>query len=590
MDHDATDASATDPARPPAGDPDRVVFDVREVPFSRRGSWLNLSPVVALHTTSDVVHLVSHRTGFHAVLAMTPELESTRCEANWLAEPGLFTWVGRGGEVEAAFDDSGALRLRGSGLGLRLSDAASRLTPFTGTYLFTDPLDEAHVFTSYETGRRYRVTLLHGASDVDGAEALGAAQRSVLLGGDGCPWEAVVHETTSYPVDAGECQAFDEVVGSARADFLEHLDAVAPWRDLRTPAAGLAAYVIWSATVRADGFLRRESVLMSKHWMDKVWSWDHCFTALALAPGKVGGRPRPVPRALRPQDERGALPDSISHSELLYNYVKPPIHGWALRRLRAAAERPLTRAELESVFDGLARWTTFWIDHRRRPGHLIPHYQHGNDSGWDNSTTFDLDRVVEAPDLAAFLVLQLEVLADLADELGRPSDVWRARRDELLAALLDELWTGTEFVAVGALSGRPSTATSLINHLPLVLGERLPADVREALATRVRAHLTEHGLATELTSSPHYEDDGYWRGPIWAPSTALLEDGLRCSGYPDLADAVSARFRALCERSGFAENFDARTGAGLRDRAYTWTAAVYLTLAADHARRSAALD
>ena len=533
------------------------------------------------------MHLVSHRSGFHAVLAMTPELEGSPTEANWLAEPGVFTWVGRRGGVEAAFDDSGALHLRGSGLGLRLSDAAARLTPFTGTYLFTDPLDGAHVFTSYETGRRYRVTLLRGASDVDGAEVLGTAPRSVLLGGDGRPWEAVVHETTSSPVDSGEHQAFDEVAGSARTDFLEHLDAVAPWRDLSTPAAGLAAYVIWSATVRADGFLRRESVLMSKHWMDKVWSWDHCFTALALAPGKVEAA---LDQFLAPfdlQDEIGALPDSISHSELLYNYVKPPIHGWALRRLRATAERPLTRPELEVVFDGLARWTTFWIDHRRRPGHVIPYYQHGNDSGWDNSTTFDVDRVIEAPDLAAFLVLQLEVLADLADEIGRPSAAWRARRDELLSAVVDELWTGTEFVARGSLSGRPSSATSLINHLPLVLGERLPADIREALATRVRAHLTEHGLATELTSSPHYEDDGYWRGPIWAPSTALLEDALRCSGHPDLADAVSARFRALCERSGFAENFDALTGAGLRDRAYTWTAAVYLTLAADHAHRSA---
>lgn len=136
------------------------------------------------------------------------------------------------------------------------------------------------------------------------------------------------------------------------------------------------------------------------------------------------------------------------------------------------------------------------------------------------------------------------------------------------------------------LSGRMSTGTSLLNVMPLVLGKRLPDTIAEALATRIRTHLTEHGLATEPTSSAHYEDDGYWRGPIWAPSTALIEDGLRASGFADLADAVSARFRALCERSGFAENFDARTGAGLRDRAYTWTAAVYLILAADHARRT----
>jgi hypothetical protein len=49
---------------------------------------------------------------------------------------------------------------------------------------------------------------------------------------------------------------------------------------------------------------------------------------------------------------------------------------------------------------------------------------------------------------------------------------------------------------------------------------------------------------------------------------------------------VSARFRALCERSGFAENFDALTGEGLRDRAYTWTAAVYLLLAGEHVART----
>ena len=41
-----------------------------------------------------------------------------------------------------------------------------------------------------------------------------------------------------------------------------------------------------------------------------------------------------------------------------------------------------------------------------------------------------------------------------------------------------------------------------------------------------------------------------------------------------------------CESSGFAENFDAGTGAGLRDRAYTWTAAVYLLFAAAHVRRT----
>jgi len=36
----------------------------------------------------------------------------------------------------------------------------------------------------------------------------------------------------------------------------------------------------------------------------------------------------------------------VTHSEILYNYVKPPIHGWALQRVRATATRELTVEEL----------------------------------------------------------------------------------------------------------------------------------------------------------------------------------------------------------------------------------------------------
>jgi glycogen debranching enzyme len=124
--------------------------------------------------------------------------------------------------------------------------------------------------------------------------------------------------------------------------------------------------------------------------------------------------------------------------------------------------------------------------------------------------------------------------------------------------------------------------------MPIVLGERLPRDVSDVLAERITSHLTPYGLATEHPDSPYYESDGYWRGPIWAPSTVLIEDGLRRAGHIDLADEISRRFRALCEEFGFAENFDALTGVGLRDRAYTWTASCYLLLADDHSRRTAA--
>lgn len=72
--------------------------------------------------------------------------------------------------------------------------------------------------------------------------------------------------------------------------------------------------------------------------------------------------------------------------------------------------------------------------------------------------------------------------------------------------------------------------------------------------------------------------DGYWRGPIWAPSTLMLIDGLIRCGEQCLAREVSERFVAMTEKSGFAENYDALTGEGLRDRAYTWTASTAMIL------------
>ncbi|MBQ1104437.1 hypothetical protein KBY46_00670 [Streptomyces sp. 404i] len=66
----------------------------------------------------------------------------------------------------------------------------------------------------------------------------------------------------------------------------------------------------------------------------------------------------------------------------------------------------------------------------------------------------------------------------------------------------------------------------------------------------------------------------------------LIEDGLRRAGRHRPADDISARFRALCEPSGFSENFDALTGSGLRDRAYAWTVSSYLLAEAYELRRT----
>lgn len=565
-------------------------FSVHDIPFSTHGSWFDISPVVAEKTYAEDLHLVSHQNGMHAVLRLVPldAAADGRAGTSVRATPGLLSWIHRDGRIDLVYESPDTVRLRGAGLGLRVAAAAQTLTPFSGTYFFREAVGGGYVFTSYETGRRYRITLLSGTvSDVSGAEALGSGDRGVTVTAEnGGTWEIAVEEYEAGRRPYASSSTFGKIAEAARNSFADFVDAVAPWRSSATPAAELAAYVVWSATVRPAGLVTRPAVLMSKHWMDKVWSWDHCFNSLALAPGCPELAWDQFALPFDHQDESGALPDSVTHSEVLHNFVKPPIHGWALRRLRHRLAEPLPQAELAKTYDRLERWTDFWLTARRAPGAALPHYQHGNDSGWDNATTFDPERVVVTADLAAFLILQLHELAVLAAELGRLDDShrWAHTADAIQAALLDQLWTGDRFVARGVAGENTWSSSSLLDLMPIALGEHLPQDVGSALADRIEAHLTPYGLATELPTSPQYLADGYWRGPIWAPATVLVEDGLRRAGHHRLADEISTRFRALCETHGFAENFDALTGTGLRDRAYTWTASSYLLLAEAHVR------
>ena len=568
-------------------------FSIHDIPFSTHGSWFGISPVLAEKTRAEDLHLVSHQNGMHAVLRLVP-LDATtgeRTETAVTPTPSLLGWTHGGGRIDLAYESPDTVRLRGEGTSLRVTAAARTLTPFTGTYFYQDPVDGAYVFTSYETGRRYRVTVLSGVvSDVSGGQALGSAERGVTIGAKaGGTWEAAIEELDSARRPYTAQATFDAVVTAAEQAFADFVDMVAPWRSSRTPAAELAAYVVWSAGVDPVGFVTRPAVLMSKHWMDKVWSWDHCFNALALAPGLPALAWDQFSLPFDHQDESGALPDSVTHSEVLRNFVKPPIHGWTLGRLRRRLAEPLSREELADAYGRLSRWTEFWLTARRAPGAALPHYQHGNDSGWDNATTFDPERVVVTADLAAFLVLQLRELVVLATELGLADEAreWQRLAEGTQAALLDELWTGERFMARGVGSGSTWSSSSLLDLMPIALGEHLPEDVAKSLATRIEAHLTPYGLATELPTSPHYRPDGYWRGPIWAPATVLVEDGLRRAGHHRLAEEISTRFRALCETHGFAENFDALTGAGLRDRAYTWTASSYLLFAEAYELRHA---
>jgi hypothetical protein len=486
---------------------------------------------------------------------------------------------GAGGTIRACFDGTRSLRLRGEGLGIRL-----RCHTGPGMVAYREGSGGATLNARLEF-RRYHVEPLAGTVVLDAPWGEAHCPHIIidcLPGADGHV-EVALDEFWSTWVDRPRSpypRVHDGIV--AAFDDFRHAFGRPPATAALAEAWTDAILCLWNAAVEPMGLFRRPAILMSKVWMDNVWSWDHCFNAQALAGAHDALAWDQLLVMFDHQDDFGCIPDALNDGFLHYNFSKPPVHGWTVRELLRTSDATIADGHLAAVYDHLRRWSDWWLLHRRRPGEALPWYLHGNDSGWDNSTMFAAGVPLMAPDLAALLVDQSAAVAELAVRLGHAGEAarWQQRSEEMLAALIAGLWDGHRFTARRLVDDRwqPVPCDSLIPCIPIFLGRRLPAAIQAVIRDDVARFITPHGLATELPTSPAYRSDGYWRGPSWAPSTVLVAKGLDEIGATDLARTLAERFCATCAAGGFAENFDALTGAPLRDPDYTWTASGFIML------------
>ncbi|MDQ6419776.1 trehalase family glycosidase [Paenibacillus sp. LHD-117] len=572
-----------------------MVFDIKQVPYSRFGSFLVVSPLGGVGDLEQGLYIRTVQGGdlSHGAVLRVQLIDGGTGSAideaatDMEASPdGLFISCQQG-SAEICVTGERTLQLHASGVGLRLS-----LTG--GSYDYASPMSDGRwEINHFTTESRFMLQCHSGGLRVD-APWSGTRCAYVLAelapGHDGTV-DATLEQfwTVRPPVRAFAPMA--ERRAEAGAEFREWLSKILPVRAEWSEARELAAYITWSCVVPKRGLLTRQAMYMSKNWMTNIWSWDHCFNAMAL----IRSRPELAWDQFMiffdAQDASGALPDFINDKYALWNCCKPPIHGWTLRWMMERTDW-IGAEQLEEVYEPLSRWTRWWFEQRDDNGNGIPEYQHGNDCGWDNSTVFLHGGPVETPELCAFLILQCETLALVAERLGKPieADQWQMAADALLARMLERFWTGDRFVAYVRDERHEGQGDSLLLYMPIILGLRLPEDVFQTLLAGLREEgrfLTENGFATENVASDYYSPDGYWRGPIWAPVMMLLADGLASAGETELASLAAERFCRMAGKSGMAENFDALTGEGLRDRAFTWTSSVFLMLASEYAPTAA---
>lgn len=579
-----------------------ITLDIQHIPFSRFGSFLTVSHLPQNGKREEGLYLRTVRGGDEtsgAVFRLELVAGGEVVPYSVHSTPSSLTLIGEGGQgkAELCLPEQGAIRVR-------VRKAGIRLTLVAGTYDYVLPRqDGRYEVNHFTTEMRFMLTSLQGKLTVDAPWERSRCKYAVVEcfpGGDNqddaAEAELMLEEYRIEPPSIRPFESmvsFDEAAASVEQEF-------AAWLGKSLPAALeeldeariLAAYITWSCVVPVAGHLTRPAMYMSKNWMTNIWSWDHCFNAMALAANQPELAWDQFMIMFDKQDESGQLPDFVNDKYALWNCCKPPIHGWTLRWMMERNEWFSHADRLREIYGPLAQWSKWWMNCRDDDRDGIPQYNHGNDSGWDNSTIFRSVGPIESPDLSAYLTIQFEVLAEIADQLGKPYEAqeWRNAADSLLGRMLEHFWHDGQFKAVRSGTHEPSQGDSLIPFMPILLGDRLPESVRQALVKAVadeERFFSPNGFATESLNSPFYEPDGYWLGPIWAPVMMLLIDGLQRSGERGVAQEAATRFCRMAARCGMAENFDAKTGCGLRDRAFTWTSSVFLILANEYVMQPA---
>lgn len=553
-------------------------IDITHIPFSRYGAYVSITRErdnMGCAAKELTIHSARRRFGEGSMFSLafgTNEIS----DFSAMAVPEVLTVTNQNGTARIYIRDDDTIVIDSEGLNLKLNHIRDGYGIETGENTFK--LISGSLYCTY--------VVSCGSASLDGHDK---TNLSVT-----CENNRILMAVAIKPVEPKEisvpiCPDADiEAIRHEWNAFLDECPGISMTNDITDEFSLISWYNLWSCFARAEDVYIHDTILMAKKIMTSTWSWDHCFNALSMAHMKSKEKAKEyalnqfcAPFAL--QSEHGILPDLWNPGlETFWGTTKPPVHGWCFSKLMDLFE--FTREELETVYVYLKKWTNWWINYSDTDHDGIPDYPRGCDSGWDNSTLFDIGHYLESPDLPAFLILQMRTLAQISEKLGNTEDVhyWMEKSEEMFRRMLEHCWNGNRFVAKQSHSHlHEENPTSLLSMMPLVLGDILPENIRNQMVTLLeRDFLTENGLATEMPASAKYQSDGYWRGPIWAPSTYLIVDGLRRAGYDRLARTIAERYchMSCVTAKGNYENFDALTGLGWRAPGYTWSASVYLLL------------
>lgn len=339
-----------------------------------------------------------------------------------------------------------------------------------------------------------------------------------------------------------------------------------------------AKYVLWSGFVYAKNNFKYDACYMSMNIMTNIWSWDNCFVSLGLAKEQPQRAYEQFMSFAHVQAPEGNYPDFMNPNYVSYDFTKPPVQGVLYLELINQNKEFFTEYHRAvEVIATCKQLVSYWLDYRTfNQLHNLPFNTHGNDTGLDNATIFEQSVTVRSPDLMSYLIELIKLINLLEETCGLPLTDYSDEKNKLITELTTKMYREDKFISYDIFTDDVNPeSNSIIELLPLLSADVLPREQRDRLVASYREFMTERGIPSEKVTSSYYMSDGYWRGPIWAPTTMLCILGLKRAGELELANEVATKYIKMCEQHGFAENFDAISGVGLCDKGFAWTAAVY---------------
>ncbi|MCL2226973.1 MAG: hypothetical protein FWB97_05025, partial [Oscillospiraceae bacterium] len=337
-------------------------------------------------------------------------------------------------------------------------------------------------------------------------------------------FEDWVAEQTIKPRPASDYPSYEKGVQSVKDDFGSFCESVCPSLPAAyEPMRIQSLWQTWSMMVDPDGesAYRHTMVKMVHSIFEAAFVWQMPMQAIWLSRDmKLAWEV--FKSGFDHQEENGRLVDALGFfvGPPGGAALKPPVHGLSLLWLMENCDLSFVpKAEKEAVWEGLRRWTEYFLEKHDTDGDGVVEFLSIIETGWEDAPCYNVGFPCASPELNAFIALNMEALGKFGREIGKPEDVcaeWEAKSKALISKIPGKFWDGTKWFAFNAQTGKRSDSATLALFCVLVLGDRLPKDVVDKSIEFMYGpdgFDTEFSLATEGLTSDYFTH-GFTAGSV----------------------------------------------------------------------------